>query len=68
MFRSIDSHSVKEDINNDYGIYPESGDVVMEVVDKNSEYYEQQASAGGKENNGRQASDYDHMYDHMYDH
>ena len=53
MFRSIHSHSVKKDINNDYGIYPESGDVVMEVVDKNTEY-------GGKE-----TSDYDNMYNKM---
>merc|ERR1712181_20423 len=35
--RSIHSNSVKNDINNDNGIYPESGDVVMEVVNKNNE-------------------------------
>ena len=58
MFRSIHSRSVKKDINNDYGIYPESGDVVMEVVDKNTEYEHQ--PTGGKE-----TSDYDNMYNKM---
>jgi len=56
--RSIHSRSVKKDINNDYGIYPESGDVVMEVVDKNTEYEHQ--PTGGKE-----TSDYDNMYNKM---
>ena len=36
--RWILSITFKRDVNNDYGIYPESGDVVMEVVDQNAEY------------------------------
>ena len=59
------SRTFKDDINNDYGIYPENGDdVMMEVVDKNTEY-EHQAAGGGVETNGRQISDYDSMYDKM---
>ena len=56
--RWILSRTFKRDINNDYGIYPENGDdVVMEAVDRNTEY-EQQAA-------GRQVSE--NEYDKMYD-
>ena len=64
MFRSTHSHSVKKDINNDYGIYPENGEVVMEAVDRNTEYEEQ--VAGGED----QMYDYENWedeYDKMYE-
>ena len=56
----------KRDINNDYGIYPENGDdIVMEAVDRNTEY--EQHAAGGEEASGTQISEneYDGMYDRM---
>ena len=67
LLRRIPSRTVKEDINPDYGIYPESGDIVMEAVDRNTEY-EQQAD-GGEDANGRQVYDDKHWedeYDKMY--
>ena len=72
--RWILSHTFKDDINNDYGIYPENEeeDIVMEVVDHNTNY--EQAAVGGtsgeEETNGRQVSDYENWedeYDKMYD-
>ena len=63
VFRWILSRTFKDDINTDYGIYSETGDVVMEAVDRNTEY-EQQA-AGGED----QAIDYENWedeYDKMY--
>ena len=72
MKRWILSVTFKRDLNNDYGIYPESGDVVMEAVDRNDEY-EQQAAGGQDQANGSQqvyeyenwedVYDYDNMYD-----
>ena len=61
LLRRILSTSFKNDVNNDYGIYPESGDAVMEVVDQNTEYQ----ATGDKETNVRRVSDYDNMYDKM---
>ena len=51
--RWILSRYFKDDINNDYGIYSDYGDVVMEAVDHNGEY-EEQAADGEDE--------YDNMY------
>merc|ERR1712032_1050443 len=51
--RWILSVTFKRDINNDYGLYPESGDVVMEAVDQNDEN-EQQAAGGEDQAMGRQ--------------
>ena len=65
MQRWILSRTFKRDINNDYGIYPENGDdVVMEAVDRNTEY-EQQAADGEDQAIGRQVSE--HEYDKMYE-
>ena len=74
MLRWIHSRFFKEDVNRDYGIYTENGDV-MEVVDRNMEYEEQ--AAASKKTTGRQVSEdeYDKMYgegeeneyDKMYD-
>ena len=67
MQRWILSRTFKDDINTDYGIYPENGDnVVMEAVDRNTEY--EQQSAGGKDQAiGRQVSHYgEEEYDQMY--
>ena len=61
LLRRILSTSFKNDVNNDYGIYPESGDAVMEAVDQNTEYQ----ATGDKETNVRRVSDYDNMYDKM---
>ena len=68
MSRWILSRTFKDDINTDYGIYPESGDIVMEVVDRNTEY-EQQAAGGEDQAIGRQVDDYENWedeYDKMY--
>ena len=65
LLRWILSRTFKDDINNDYGIYPESGDVVMEAVDRNDEY-EQQAAGGEDQANEKKIYDYDDMYDTMY--
>ena len=69
MQRWILSVTFKRDVNNDYGIYPESGDVVMEAVDRNDEY-EQQAAGGENQANGSQVYEnwqdvynYDNMYE-----
>ena len=68
--RWILSVTFKRDINNDYGIYPENGDVVMEAVDRNDEY-EQQAAGGEDRANGRnQVYDYENWedgYNQMYE-
>ena len=76
MQRWILSVTFKRDVNTDYGIYPESGDVVMEAVDRNDEY-EQQAAGGQDQANGRQqvyeyenweqVYDYDNMYEGQVD-
>ena len=65
MQRWILSVTFKRDVNTDYGIYPESGDVVMEAVDRNTEY-EQQAAGGEDQATRRQVSEneYDNMYDY----
>ena len=68
MLRLFLSRFFKDDINPDYGIYSEGGDVVMEMVDQNTEY--EQQVAGGEETLGRQISDYENWedeYDRMYD-
>ena len=67
MQRWILSRTFKDDINTDYGIYPENGDnVVMEAVDRNMEY-EQQAAGGEDRAIGRQVSHYgEEEYDQMY--
>ena len=67
--RWILSVTFKRDINTDYGIYPENGDVVMEAVDRNDEY-EQQAAGGEDQAIAREPSDYENWedeYDKMYD-
>ena len=62
----------KRDVNNDYGDYPESGDIVMEAVDRNTEY-EQQAAGGEDQANGsQQVYEYENWedvyeYDNMYE-
>ena len=71
MQRWILSVTFKRDINNDYGIDPESGDVVMEAVDRNDEY-EQQAAGGQDQANGNQVYQYENWedvyeYDNMYE-
>ena len=59
------SQTFKDDINIDYGIYPENGDdIVMEAVDRNTEY-EQQAADGEDQAIGRQVSE--NEYDKMYE-
>ena len=60
------SRTFKDDINNEYGIYPENGDdIVMEAVDRNTEY-EQQAAGGEDQAIGRQVSETENEYDRMY--
>ena len=52
-------------MNTDYGIYPESGEVVMEVVDKNTQYEHTVGATittNGEATKGRRISDYDNMY------
>ena len=66
--RWILSNTFKDDINTDYGIYPENEDyIVMEAVDQNFEYEQQ----GGEDQAiGRQISDYENWedeYDKMYE-
>ena len=64
--RWILSRTFKDDINNEYGIYPENGDdIVMEAVDRNTEY-EQQAAGGEDQAIGRQVSETENEYDRMY--
>ena len=68
--RWILSRAFKRDTNNDYGIYPENGDyVVNEVVDQNTNY-EQHPAAIEDQTRGRQVSvvsenetEYDGMYE-----
>ena len=57
VFRWILSRTFKDDINTDYGIYSETGDVVMEAVDRNTEY-----EAAGGEDQANWEDDYDKMY------
>ena len=67
MQRWILSRTFKRDINRDYGIYPENGDyVVMEAVDRNTEY-EQQAAGDEDQAIGRQVSGPENEYDRMYE-
>ena len=67
MQRWILSRTFKDDINTDYGIYPENeDDIVMEAVDRNLEY-EQQAVGGEDQAIGRKVSDYESKYDTMYE-
>ena len=62
----------KRDINNDYGIYPENGDyVVNEVVDQNTNY-EQNPAASEDQTIGTNVSvvsenetEYDGMYENQ---
>ena len=62
----------KHDINNDYGIYPENGDdVVNEVVDQNTNY-EQNPAASEDQTIGTNVSvvsenetEYDGMYENQ---
>ena len=65
MSRWILSRTFKDDINNDYRIYPENeDDIMMEVVDRNLEY-EQQEAGGEDQAIGRMVSDYESKYDSM---
>ena len=65
--RWILSNTFKDDINTDYGIYPENEDyIVMEAVDRNFEY-EQQEAGGEDQAIGRKVSDYESKYDSMYE-
>ena len=67
MQRWILSRTFKDDINTDYGIYSVNGDsVVMEAVDRNTEY-EQQAAGGEDPAIGRQFSQNENEYDRMYE-
>ena len=66
MQRWILSRYFKDDINNDYGIYPDGDDVVMEAVDRNSEY-ELHAAGGEDQAIGRQVSHNENEYDRMYE-
>ena len=70
MSRWILSRTFKNDINTDYGIYPENGeDIVMEAVDRNMEY-EQQEAGGEDQAVARQVYDYENWedeYDKMYE-
>ena len=71
MSRWILSVTFKRDINTDYGIYQESGDIVMEAVDRNDKY-EQQAAGGEDQANGSQVYHYENWedvyeYDNMYE-
>ena len=67
VHRWILSRTFKNDINIDYGIYPEDGeDIVMEAVHRNVEYSQ---STGRVTSNVRQVSDYENWedeYDKMY--
>ena len=68
VLRRIPGQTVKEDINPDYGIYPENRDIVMEAVDRNTQF-EQQAAGGENQANGRQVYDnknWEDEYDKMY--
>ena len=61
------SRTFKRDLNNDYGIYPDSGEVVVEALDRNPEY---EHAEGGKEANRGEVYDYENYqddYDQMYD-
>ena len=66
MQRWIPSRAHKEDINPDYGIYTDSGDVAMEAVNRKpsmNEYdhmYEDQVDEHKNQDN-----EYDKMYDWM---
>ena len=63
LLRWILSRTFKDDINTDYGIYSENGDgVVMEAVDWNTEYEQQEDQAIG-----RQVSQNENEYDRMYE-
>merc|ERR1719275_106066 len=60
--KRILSRTFKDDINTDYGIYSENGDdFVMEAVDRNTEYEQQEDQAIG-----RQVSQNENEYDRMY--
>ena len=65
--RWILSRAFKRDTNNDYGIYPENGDyVVNEVVDQNTNY-EQNPAGIEAQTRGRQViSENETEYDGMY--
>ena len=68
VLRRTPSRAIKEDINPDYGIYPENGDIVMEAVDRNTEY-EQHATGGENQANGGQVyenKNWEDEYDKMY--
>ena len=71
MSRWILSQTFKDDINTDYGIYPENGQaIVMEAVDRNFEYEQQPAAGEEDQAIGRQISDYENWedeYDKMYE-
>ena len=71
MQRWILSVTFKRDVNNDYGIYPETGDIVMEAVDRN-DGYEQQVADGEDQANGSRLHQYENWedvynYDNMYE-
>ena len=69
MLRWMLSHSFKDDINTNYGVYQ---DIVMEAVDRNMEY-EHQAPASKdparEERNERKVSgrNWEETYDRMYE-
>ena len=70
MQRYILSRTFKRDTNNDYGIYPENGDdVVNEAVDRNTNYEQSPASGGGEDQAiGRQVPEVtENEYDGMYE-
>ena len=71
MQRWILSVTFKRDVNNDYGIYPETWDIVMEAVDRN-DGYEQQVADGEDQATGSRVYQHENWedvynYDNMYE-
>ena len=68
MLRWILSHSFKDDINPNYGVYQEGEDVVMVAVDRNMEY-QQQAPASRERNESQNSGcqKWEETYDKMYE-
>ena len=67
MQRWILSVTFKRDIIRDYGIYPESEDVLMEAVDQNEEYVQQAAGGEDQANQRHQVCDYCEVeFNNMY--
>ena len=63
MQRWILSVTFKRGIIRDHGIYPESGDVLMEAVDQNDEYKQQPAGGEDQATGRHQVFDYENWED-----